>query len=51
MSETDDILIRAEEPGDQAAIAEVNRLAFGGDGEAALVAKLRDWPGFIRFRS
>jgi len=47
MQAIDDILIRAEEPADFAAIAEVNRLAFCGEGEAALVAKLRDWPGFI----
>src|SRR4030067_2180837 len=47
MKGTDDSLIRAEEPGDYEAIAELNRLAFGGEGEAALVAKLREWPGFI----
>jgi putative acetyltransferase len=47
MNDLDDILIRAEEPADFAAIGEVNRLAFGGEGEAALVAKLREWPGFI----
>ena len=47
MKETDNILIRAEEPGDIAAIGEVNELAFGGGGEALLVAKLREWPGFI----
>jgi len=47
MNELDDLLIRAEGPADFAAIGEVNRLAFGGEGEASLVAKLREWPGFI----
>jgi putative acetyltransferase len=39
--------IRAERPGDEAAIREVNRLAFGRGDEANLVAALRDG-GHIR---
>jgi len=34
--------IRPETAADHAAITEVNRLAFGGDGETKLVAALRD---------
>ena len=34
-------LIRAETPSDRAAIAEVNRLAFGGEDEVALIERLR----------
>ncbi|MGH3090178.1 MAG: GNAT family N-acetyltransferase [Rubrobacteraceae bacterium] len=39
--------IRPERPGDEAAIHEVNRLAFGRDDEAKLVEALRDG-GFVR---
>ena len=35
-------IIRPETTADDAAIREVNRLAFGGDGEARLVDALRD---------
>ena len=42
-----DLLIRPEQPSDFAAIAEVNRLAFGGEAEAALVAKLRASEDFV----
>ena len=38
--------IRAEQPGDHAAIDEVNRVAFGQANEALLVAKLRQTHGF-----
>ncbi len=48
MKQRDDILIRAEGPADYAAISEVNRRAFGGGGEAGLVEKLRESPGYIR---
>ncbi len=37
--------IRPERPSDYAAIEQVTRLAFGGDGEARLVAKLREAGG------
>jgi putative acetyltransferase len=47
MDGKDDILIRPERPADFAAIAEVNRLAFGGEGEAALVAELRRSEDFV----
>src|SRR5215204_5594172 len=36
-----DVTIRPETPADAAAVDDVNRLAFGGDAEAALVAALR----------
>lgn len=39
--------IRAETPADHAAIAEVNRLAFGREAEARLVEAIRASPGFI----
>ena len=39
-------LIRPEHPDDHASIEEVNRLAFGQDDEARLVAKLRLADGF-----
>jgi len=41
------LTIRAETAADHAAIAKVNRLAFGGDGEAKLVAALRNG-GYVR---
>lgn len=41
------VVIRAERVADRHAIAEVNRLAFGGEAEAALVAALRDGETFI----
>ena len=37
--------IRPERPSDHAAVEEVNRLAFGRDAEAQLVAKLREADG------
>ncbi len=40
------IVIRSEQLADHAAIAEVNREAFGQEGEARLVAALRDAEGF-----
>ena len=40
--------IRSERPGDEAAIAEVNRLAFGRDDEGRLVAAIRHGDGFNR---
>lgn len=42
------IRIRPEGPGDYAAIHEVQRLAFGREGEAHLVDTLRQSPSFIR---
>jgi predicted N-acetyltransferase YhbS len=45
------IVIRPERPEDPAAIAEVNRLAFGGDTEARLVAAIREGNGFDPARS
>lgn len=41
------LVIRPEQPDDYAAIAEVNRLAFGQDDEARLVAALRRSEDFI----
>jgi putative acetyltransferase len=41
------MLIREETPADYAAIAEVNRLAFEGDVEAALIGQLRSSGTFI----
>ena len=41
-----EIVIRSEQVGDHVAIAEVNREAFGQEGEAGLVAALRDVEGF-----
>ena len=35
------VLIRPETPGDRDAIAEVNRLAFGGEEEVVLIERLR----------
>ncbi len=40
------LVIRSEQAGDHAAIAEVNREAFGQEGEPRLVAALRDSEGF-----
>lgn len=40
-------IIRPEQPGDYAAIAEVNALAFGGAAEPALVALLRQSESFM----
>ena len=40
------VRIRREEPRDQAAVAQVNVLAFGGDVEATLVDRRRANPGF-----
>ncbi|MCZ6655013.1 MAG: N-acetyltransferase [Planctomycetota bacterium] len=41
-----EIVIRSEHVGDHVAIAEVNREAFGQEGEPRLVAALRDAEGF-----
>lgn len=42
-----EIKIREERPGDEEAIAVVNRSAFGGEDEAQLVAALRTSPSFV----
>ncbi len=39
---TNKVVVRPESQGDHAAIREVNRLAFEGEGEARLVDALRD---------
>jgi putative acetyltransferase len=38
---TDEVLIRAEQPGDEVAVADLNDAAFGGTDESRLVAALR----------
>jgi putative acetyltransferase len=40
------LIIRAERVEDRAAISEVNRRAFGGEGEARLVEKIREGANF-----
>ena len=42
-----EIKIREERPGDEGAIAVVNRSAFGGEDEAQLVVSLRTSPNFV----
>lgn len=44
---SDDVSIRPERPGDEAAIYEVNRLAFNGEAEPKLVDAIRASDGFI----
>jgi len=46
MSATSPLLIRAESPVDDVVIAEINRLAFGGDDEVQIVARIRRAAGF-----
>lgn len=41
METTEDVLIRAEQPGDEVAIADLNDAAFGGTDESRLIEALR----------
>ncbi len=47
VSMSNDVSIRLERSGDEAAIYEVNRLAFNGEGEPKLVDAIRASDGFI----
>lgn len=42
-----ELTIREERPGDEASISEVNRRAFGGNAEPALVEAIRASDGFV----
>ena len=44
----DEVTIRQENSADLAAISNVNRCAFAGDGEASFVATIRNTPSFVR---